>query len=120
MRLDSLAFRLTAAAALWLAVVLVVGGLALSSLFRQSVETTFDDNLDAILDSLIAAVEVTGEGELVLTRTLSDPRFQRVYSGWYWQVKVMEEERMDDTSSPQTALRSRSLFDQALLAPSQA
>ena len=119
MRLDSLAFRLTAAAALWLAVVLVVGGVALSSLFRQSVETTFDDNLDAILDSLIAAVEVTGGGELVLTRTLSDPRFQRVYSGWYWQVKLMGKRRMDDAGPHQTALRSRSLFDQALLTPSR-
>lgn len=119
MRLDSLAFRLTAAAAIWLAIVLIAGGLALSSVFRQSVEDTFDANLDAILDSLIAAIEVTDEGELALTRPLSDPRFQRVYSGWYWQVRAIGDGKPEAVDRKQTPLRSRSLFDQALRTPSR-
>jgi signal transduction histidine kinase len=119
MRLDSLAFRLTAAAAIWLAIVLIAGGLALSSVFRQSVEATFDTNLDAILDSLIAAIEVTDAGELALTRQLSDPRFQRVYSGWYWQVRAVGDGKPEAADGKQTPLRSRSLFDQALRTPSR-
>ncbi len=119
MRLDSLAFRLTAAAAIWLAIVLIAGGLALASVFRQSVEATFDDNLDAILESLIAAVEVSDDGDLVLTRPLSDPRFQRVYSGWYWQVRAMGNGKPEATDGKHSPLRSRSLFDQALRTPSR-
>lgn len=119
MRLDSLAFRLTAAAALWLAVFLVAGGIALSTLFRQSVETTFDDNLGAILDSLIATVEVGEGGSLTLQRPLSDPRFQRVYSGWYWQVRTFRGDQPVAVGRKESALRSRSLFDQALLVPSR-
>ncbi len=120
MRLDSLAFRLTAAAALWLAIFLVAGGIALSTLFRQSVETTFDENLEAILDSLIATVEVGAGGSLTLERPLSDPRFQRVYSGWYWQVRPFRGEGTQAEGRKDSALRSRSLFDQALLVPSRA
>jgi signal transduction histidine kinase len=119
MRLDSLAFRLTAAAALWLAVFLVAGGIALSTLFRQSVETTFDGNLEAILDSLIATVEAGEGGSLTLARPLSDPRFQRVYSGWYWQVRPFRGDRALAQGRKESALRSRSLFDQALHVPSR-
>ncbi len=119
MRLDSLAFRLTAAAAVWLVVVMVVGGVALSTLFRQSVEATFDGHLEAILDSLIATVEVGEGGTLILTRPVSDPRFQRVYSGWYWQIRVFRGGTPLPVGRKQSSLRSRSLFDQALLAPSR-
>jgi len=105
MRLDSLAFRLTAAAAIWLAIGLIAGGLALASVFRQSVEDTFDANLDAILDSLIAAIEVSADGELALTRQLSDPRFQRVYSGWYWQVRAIGDGKPEAVDGKQTPLR---------------
>jgi len=119
MRLDSLAFRLTAAAAVWLAIFLLAGGIALSTLFRQSVETTFDGHLEAILDSLIATVEVGEGGSLTLTRPLSDPRFQRVYSGWYWQVHPFRGDRALPVGRKQRLLRSRSLFDQALLVPSR-
>ncbi|MEQ9144381.1 MAG: ATP-binding protein [Parvibaculaceae bacterium] len=119
MRLDSLAFRLTAAAGLWLAIVLIAGGIGLASLFRQSVEASFDENLDVILESLIATVEVGDDGQLSLSRPLSDPRFQRVYSGWYWQVRVAGDGKSEAEGGKQVSLRSRSLFDQALHTPSR-
>jgi signal transduction histidine kinase len=105
MRSDSLAFRLVAGAALWSAVALVVGGLVLSAIFRNSVERSFDARLDVLLDSLIATTEVDAAGNLVRIRELSETRFDLAYSGWYWQVSPLAE---------RTALRSRSLFDQSL------
>ena len=111
MRPDSLAFRLGAAAAIWSLLVLASGGLLLSSIFRQSVERSFDSRLEILLGSLIASADLDPEGHIYLTRNLSESRFQLAYSGWYWQVgKAGTTER----------LRSRSLWDQSLPLPSQA
>ena len=99
----SLAFRLVVSAALVSLAVLAVGGAVLSSIFRESIEDSFDARLNILLESLVATTELA-DGELGLQRPLSEPRFDRVYSGWYWQI--------DGPSNFQ--LRSRSLFDQAL------
>ncbi len=107
MRPKSVALRLVLGAALWIAAALVAGGLALSSLFRDSVERSFDARLVVLLESLVAASEVTADGELVLTRAIGEPRFEQVYSGWYWQID----------GAGALPLRSRSLWDQLLLPP---
>ncbi len=106
MQLNSLAFRLVAGAALWSMAILIAGGVLLSSLFRDAVETAFDDRLLALLESLLAATEVDPETGIELTRPLGDPRFEQTYSGFYWQI-----------DGPAASLRSRSLFDQALVLP---
>lgn len=110
MRPKSVAVRLVLGAGLWIAAALVAGGLALSSLFRDSVERSFDARLVVLLESLVAASEVTAEGELVLTRAIGEPRFEQVYSGWYWQID----------GAGALPLRSRSLWDQLLLPPGEA
>lgn len=102
---DSLAFRLVAGAALWISIVLLVGGILLSSIFRQSVERSFDARLDVLLGSLIATTDVNDQGEITRTRNLNETRFDFAYSGWYWQIAPIAQ-RM--------ALRSRSLFDQSI------
>lgn len=104
-RLDSLTFRLVAGAGLWIIVVLVVGGIALSAVFRSTVEKAFDQGLSAQIDTLIAAVRIHDDGAISLTRILNDKRFDIPYSGWYWQI-----------SAPWygTVLRSRSLWDHEL------
>ncbi|MHA1571941.1 MAG: sensor histidine kinase [Alphaproteobacteria bacterium] len=109
MQTNSLAFRLVAGAALWSMAVLIAGGILLSSLFRDAVQTAFDDRLLALLESLLAVTEADPATGLELTRSLGDPRFEQAYSGFYWQID----------GAGQT-LRSRSLFDQALSIPGQA
>lgn len=108
MKTSSLAFRLIASAAVWIAVALFAGGLALSSIFRATLEESFDRRLGALLETLIAAsdiVEAGGEGgQLVLLRPLGDARFGRTYSGWYWRIEGGGAGR----------LHSRSLFDYTL------
>jgi signal transduction histidine kinase len=105
MRSDSLAFRLVAGAALWSAIALVAGGLVLSTIFRNSVERSFDARLNVLLHSLIATTEVDEDGEIIRSRALSETRFDLAYSGWYWQIWPV---------AARPAQRSRSLFDQSL------
>ncbi len=77
MRANSLAFRLVAGAAIWSLVALLVGGLALSALFRGYVERGFDARLTVLLESLVAASEVDQQGRIQLTWSPGEPRFQQ-------------------------------------------
>ena len=110
-RSRSLAFRLISGAALWIVAALAVGGIIISTLFRDSVERNFDARLSVHVDSLIAVTTADVSSRLVISRTLPDPRFDIPYSGWYWQVS-------DPRGTPQ--VRSRSLWDKALMLPPSA
>jgi len=102
---DSLALRLIAGAALWSVIALVAGGIILSSIFRHSVETSFDARLEVLLGSLVATTDIDDRKQIVRTRDLNETRFDFAYSGWYWQIAPLAQ---------RLALRSRSLFDQAI------
>ena len=58
----SIAFRLIAAAAVWTLLALVAGGWVLSNAFRASVEGDFDSEIQADMDSLVAAAGHDGTG----------------------------------------------------------
>lgn len=108
----SLRFRLLAATLAALAVALVLAGLLLSNLFRDHVMQQFSQTLTAQLDQITARLELDAAGQPQIDpQTLSDPRWQRPYSGLYWQVD-------DEGQTPKRgALRSRSLWDATLIAP---
>lgn len=100
----SLTARLVAAALVWLALLLAAGGVILSAAFRDALEREFGHRLEATLRALIAATEIAPDGSVAVVRPLGDPRFEQVYSGWYWQA-----------SEPSGRLiRSRSLWDERL------
>ncbi|MDJ0893657.1 MAG: ATP-binding protein [Alphaproteobacteria bacterium] len=85
----------------------------LSNLFADNVERSFDARLVAQLDGLIAAADLNPEGTIELARPLSDPLFEQVFSGRYWQIS--------GEAADAALQRSRSLWDQELsLAPSDA
>lgn len=100
----SLAGRIIQSAVVWLALGLVAGGLMLSFLFENAVKRSFDLRLEMLLDHLIGAAEQGPEGMVSLYRSMMDPRFDRPYSGWYWQIAAEGE----------TPFRSRSLWDEEL------
>lgn len=87
MRLNSLSVRLIAAASLWSAVALVVAGLILTSLYRQTVEQAFDERLGVYLTTLIGTLAVQNPNALSDPGNLGEQRFELLYSGWYWQVR---------------------------------
>lgn len=105
-RRPSLSTRLVAAALVWLALLLGLGGGVLAWAFRDSVERQFALRLDAIVRGALASLSVGADGGLTLTRPLGEPRFDQVYSGWYWQL----------TAPGGRQIRSRSLWDQSLAA----
>ena len=102
----SLVVRLVLAGVVWLLLLLAGGGIVLALAFRASVEEEFSYRLDAILKTIIASVEAAPGGGLVMSRPLGDPRFDRLYSGWYWQA----------TQPDGRQLRSRSLWDSSIVA----
>ncbi len=110
MRPDSLAFRLVAGAAIWSLLILAGGGFLLASAFRDSVERGFDARMDVLLGGLIADAEIVGDGEIELRQRFSQPRFDRPFSGLYWQIS--------EAGAPaEPLLRSESLWDQSLAVP---
>ncbi len=104
MKANSLAFRLVAGAAIWSIAALAAGGFMLSSIFSQHVEDNFDASLAVLLDAVIAVVEVDADGALHMGAVIGEPRFEKPFSGWYWQISGRDG----------VLLRSRSLWDQEL------
>jgi signal transduction histidine kinase len=85
-KFNSLAFRLIAAAAVWTVLAFFAGGLILSNAFRTSVEGDFDAELQSSLDALVASAGYDASGAIRLEPRYLSARFQRAYSGDYWQI----------------------------------
>lgn len=82
----TLTFRLIASSVVLVAASLLAAGVLLVLLFRDHIERRFDAQLGDHLEELVAASEADPDGAFRLTWRPSDPRFNRPYSGWYWQV----------------------------------
>lgn len=99
----SLKSRLVLAAIVWLtAMVIAVGVSVPNQVFNYMVDDT-KSQLTIYMDEVSASLEADETGNLSLTTNLSDPRFNRPYSGLYWSAKTEKE-----------LLRSRSLWDKKI------
>ena len=86
---------------------LAVGGVFLSNAFRSTVLENFDATLRTDMDGLVAAAEPDENGGVVLQDRFINRRFDRVYSGLYYQIKPA-------LASQAGGQISRSLFDHNL------
>src|ERR1700737_2603750 len=107
MRLNSVAVRLFFSAATWIALILLVTGVVLSSLYRAAVERAFDRRLGVYLRSLVADVATPEENAGKFPQSIGEPLFDLPLSGWYWQVARLDAPAPDVRSS-------RSLWDATL------
>ena len=107
MRLNSLALRLFFSATTWIAVILLVTGVVLSSLYRAAVERAFDRRLGVYLRSLVTDVATPEENAGKFPQSIGEPLFDLPLSGWYWQVTRLDAPTPDVRSS-------RSLWDAPL------
>jgi signal transduction histidine kinase len=107
MRVNSLALRLFIWATGCTVVILIITGIALSTLYRHAVERAFDRRLDVYLRTLVADVASPEEGSDKFPQSIGEPLFELPLSGWYWQVTRL------DTKKPEIH-SSRSLWDSAL------
>jgi signal transduction histidine kinase len=96
--------RMISIAAAWVLLLLVGGGVALDRVLTNFLTASFDDQLEYVLNAMIASAETDPYGEVRLNRPLGDQRFLEPNSGLYWQISAAGRE----------PFRSRSLWDSAL------
>jgi signal transduction histidine kinase len=102
----SLRLRLLLAGALSVLVAVTLSGFGLTLLFERHVERRVEAELGVYLNRIIAGLDRGTDGEVIMSKPPSDPRFATPLSGLYWQVQVGG-----------TILRSRSLWDSVLELP---
>lgn len=99
----SIKSRLVLAAVVWLTVMILAAGVTIpTQVYNYMVDDT-RSQLSVFMDEIAAQLEIDKTGHLSLAAQLSDPRFNRPYSGLYW------------SASTKTHLeRSRSLWDKRI------
>jgi signal transduction histidine kinase len=107
MRANSLALRLFVSASAWAVVILLITGIVLSSLYRQTVERAFDRRLGVYLRTLVADLASPDEAGGAFPQSFGEPLFELPLSGWYWQVTRLDPDKHEVYSS-------RSLWDGGL------
>ena len=102
--MQSLRWRLLVAAACSIVAALALSGFVLMLLFERHVVRRVEHELQSYTKQLAASIAFDDQDRPELATDLSDPRFEQPFSGLYWQV----------AEAGKVALRSRSLWDQAL------
>jgi len=103
-RAVSLTRRMIVVAAVWIGVLLLIGGYALDRVLARGIVQNFDQQLEYVLNAMIAASEIGPDGEVRFTRPPADQRFLEPYSGAYFQI----------SGAGQESFPSRSLWDRRL------
>src|SRR5438270_6143770 len=104
--------RMIVVSALWIVLLLGVGGYALDRILTSAVTRNFDDQLDYVLTAIIASAEIGPEGEVLLSRPPADQRFLEPNSGLYFQISPAEPPAA--RHRPNLEFPSRSLWDRRL------
>lgn len=86
MRRGSIAASLFWLSAGWLVLALVATGFLLTDLYSRALDNSLSDTLDFHVESLTAALLETGD-PMSEEIGVTDPRFERPRSGWYWMVR---------------------------------
>lgn len=111
MKPASLRARFLIAAAVVVSLALLAAAWGLSRLFETHVKSWIDGELEAHMTQLIAGIDATADADVAVVTPPGDPRFERPFSGLYWQIAI------DGRDEP---LRSRSLWDFAIALPADA
>lgn len=86
---------------------LMLSAVGLIYLFERHVERRVEAELGVYLDQMVASIDQSTDGSLIIKRPPADPRFAKPLSGLYWQLNA----------GGKTVLRSRSLWDVQLALP---
>jgi len=95
----SIAVRLAVSALFWSFVILLVAGLILSALYRETSERAFDARLLVYTTDLASDLVAAGTPDQRELGSLGDPRFDFPLSGWYWQIGQPDARPRDIRSS---------------------
>ncbi|MEJ2400393.1 MAG: sensor histidine kinase [Xanthomonadales bacterium] len=83
----SLAARIVALTGVWIAIALVAAGIMLWSFYQSHVEEHYDAHVRMHMEEMVAAARLNSDGSLTLAYQPSDPRYQILHSGWYWEIR---------------------------------
>lgn len=108
MNTSSLRTRLLLAGGVGLVLVSALATWWLGAMYERSARTAMDQRLGNELIAVLALAESDAHGRLQLRRDLFDERYQRVFSGAYWQVQDAHGRPLG---------QSRSLWDETLQLP---
>jgi signal transduction histidine kinase len=108
MIIRSLRIRLLLLAAAAVTAALIIASIGLVSLFGRFAERRIGQELDTHIAQLAGNLRFDANGALYLDAEPGDPRFEKAFSGLYWQVA-------DETR--EVKLRSLSLWDAELQPP---
>ncbi|MET3896719.1 signal transduction histidine kinase [Devosia sp. UYZn731] len=86
MRKGSIAASLFWLSAGWLIVALVATGFLLTDLYSRALDTSLSETLEFHVESLAGDLLESGD-PLSTAIALTDPRFDRPRSGWYWTIR---------------------------------
>ncbi len=111
MKVNSLAFRLFATAAVWTLLILPVAGLAIDYVRQRELASSHDARLSQFLTLIIAYSTDDGGTEPRFPRNVGEPLFEVTHSGWYWQITPLG-------SSAGRRMVSASLASEILALPS--
>ena len=100
----SLTRRMIVVAAVWIGLLLLLGGYALDRVLARGIVQNFDQQLETVLKGMIGASEIDPNGEVRFSRAPADQRFLEPYSGVYFQISGEGHETFP----------SRSLWDRRL------
>lgn len=90
MRLNSLAFRLFATSTAWTLIVLPLAGFIIYSLYREDVQASFDAQLKKLATAIMFDSLSEARGEPIAPTNRYEPLFEMTHSGWYWQIKPLD------------------------------
>jgi signal transduction histidine kinase len=99
--------------AVWIILLLGVGGFALDRVLSRELTRAFDAQLDYVLTALIASAEIGPDGEAYLNRPPADQRFLEPNSGVYFQISAVRKGG-PALGTAETDFPSRSLWDRRL------
>jgi signal transduction histidine kinase len=91
-------------AAVWIGLLLLIGGYGLDRVLTRGIVQNFDQQLEYVLNAMIGASEIGPDGEVRFSRPPADQRFLEPYSGAYFQISGQAQETFP----------SRSLWDRRL------
>jgi signal transduction histidine kinase len=104
--------RMIVISAIWITVLLGVGGYALDHILASAITSNFDDQLDYVLTAIIASADIGPEGEVHLSRLPANQRFLEPNSGLYFQINPIQPasaRRRSDLEFPSYSLWDRRL-----------
>src|SRR5918998_1276897 len=97
---QSIAVRLAASAVFWSLFILLIAGLILSTLYRETTERAFDQRLLVYANDLASDLVGQGPGDPEERDLgIGDPRFEIPMSGWYWEAGRPGASSLDIRSS---------------------